>query len=164
MTAESVIELTFMLQAGGDSSASLQFSSRIPHSSGFPRKFVTTDFSDCQADSSVSLSASLITGSFIKSLIWGPSNIPALSFSMLIRGNFSRKKTNCCLPCSLPSQNYSLLLTWYVRVESVFCSVQRENETERYASQDLNRLMATLVWYNVVRQPGCTRDTENKDT
>ena len=36
----------------------------------FPRKFVTTDFSDCQADSSALLSALLNIGSFISSLIW----------------------------------------------------------------------------------------------
>ena len=53
----------------------------------FPRKFVTIDFSDCLADSSVSLCALSNIGSFMSSLIWGPSNIPALSFSMLICGD-----------------------------------------------------------------------------
>ena len=60
----------------------------------FPRKFAATDFSDCQVDCSALLSASSNIGSFMRYLIWGPSNIPALSFSMLICGNFSWKKSN----------------------------------------------------------------------
>ena len=67
--------------------------------------------------------------------------------------------------CSLLSQSSSLLLTLYVRVEAVFCSVQKERETECYAGQVLTSvLIATLVWHNVGHQPSCPRDTENKDT
>ena len=92
--------------------------------------------------------------------IWGLSNIPALSF--FIHGNFWRKAN--MLP-SLSSQSSLLLLTWYIRVEAVFCLVQWEGETKHYVSWVLTLVsMATLIWHNVGCQPGCPRDTENKDT
>ena len=57
-----------------------------------------------------------------------------------------------CLPCPSPSQSSKLLLTRYVSVQAVFCSAQREFETERYASQVVTLVLtATLVWYNAVR-------------
>ena len=69
------------------------------------------------------------------------------------------------IPSSLPSQSSSLLLSWYLRMEAVFSSVQRERETERYVSQILTLvLLATLVWHNVGLLPGCLTDTENKIT
>ena len=74
------------------SSSSLSFSSSALH--WFYRKFLTTDFSDCRADSSASLRALSNIQSFMNSLFWGPSNIPGLSFSMLTRGNFSWRKAN----------------------------------------------------------------------
>ena len=49
-------------------------------------------------------------------------------------------------------------------MEAVFCSIQRDSETERYESEVLNlAFMATLVWHNFGCQPGCPRDTK-KDT
>ena len=51
-------------------------------------------------------------------------------------------------------------------MEAVFFFQFNESETERYASQVLTltlTLTATLVWYIISRQPGCSRDTENKD-
>ena len=45
----------------------------------FPRKFVNTDFSDCQTVSSTLLRASSNSWSFKSSLIWWPSNIRNLS-------------------------------------------------------------------------------------
>ena len=86
--------LTFVPRVGWNSSVALQFTPRIPHSDGF----VTIDFSDCQVNSSASLRASSNIGSFMSSLIWEPSNIQVLSFSMPICGNFSWRKAN-----SLPS-------------------------------------------------------------
>ena len=54
----------------------------------FPWKL--PDFSDCQVDSSTLVS----TSSNMNSLIWGSSNISALSFFMFIHGNFSCRKAN----------------------------------------------------------------------
>ena len=69
------------------------------------------------------------------------------------------------LPCPLPSRSFSLLLTSYLMVEAVFYLVQRESETERYASHVLTLVLtATLVWHNVGRHPSCSRDTESKET
>ena len=48
----------------------------------------------CLPDSSASLSSLSNIGNFINFLIWGPSNIPTLSFLMLIHGNFSWRKIN----------------------------------------------------------------------
>ena len=79
-------------------------------------------------------------------LIWGPSNIPALSFSILIRGNFSWRKQISYFPCEMPLPSSSVFLTWYVSVEAVFCLVQQEGETECYASQVLTLVLTvTLV-------------------
>ena len=50
-------------------------------------------------------------------------------------------------------------------MEAVFCLVQQEGETECYASQILILVLTvTLVRDNVGHQPGCPRDTEQKDT
>ena len=81
-----------MPQVSGNSSVALQFSSHVLW--WFPWKFITIDFSDCLVDSSASLSALSNIGSFMSSLIWRSSNILALSFSMLIHGNFSCRKAN----------------------------------------------------------------------
>ena len=72
----------------------------------FSRKFSTTKFSECKADSSASLSASSNIGSFISSLIWGSSNILDFNFPILIRGNFWRK-ADPLPPCPSPSQSSS---------------------------------------------------------
>ena len=110
----------------------------------FPRKFVTNDFSDCQVDSSPLLSASSDVGSFISSHFWGMSNIPILSFPIIIRYP----------PCSLPSLSSSLILTWYIMVESVFCSVQEKKETEHNASQVLIFVLTpTLIAMILVVSP-----------
>ena len=200
----------------------------------------------------------------MSSLIWGPSNIPALSFSILIQGNFSWTKTNplpsmfitftkffmtwylfnnptalagwdtvstfkqsltrldsefsfsltgCLIKTKETYLSYYLplvgvrmrgfihfsrelvisemhwasfriwtrvaisisyddnhyttetsLITWHVRVEAIFCSVQWEDETERYASQVLTLVLTTTLVWHVSRQPGWPRDTENKNT
>ena len=51
------------------------------------------------------------------------------------------------------------------KMEAIFWSVQREGENERYASQVLTLVLTvTLIWHNVGRQPGRSKDTENKDT
>ena len=45
------------------------------------------------------------------------------------------------------SPGAKFFITWYVRVEAVFCLVQQEGETECYVSQFLTFvLIATLVW------------------
>ena len=57
--------------------------------------------------------------------IYQPWVSPCLSMETSLEG----KQTHC-LPCPLPWKSSSLLRTWYVRVEAVFCLVQREGETE----------------------------------
>ena len=70
----------------------------------FPRKLVNTDFCDYLVDSSALLRALSNIGSFMSSLICRPSNIPLLNFSMLINGNFFRRKIN-----PLPSQSIAFI-------------------------------------------------------
>ena len=63
--------LTFVSRVGRNSSIAFEFPSRISHFSlqWIPRKFISTDFSDCKADSSASLSSSSNIRSFMNSLI-----------------------------------------------------------------------------------------------
>ena len=56
------------------------------------RKFAMKDLRDNQAKSSAGFSTSSKLVSLMSSLIWGPLNIPALSFSMLPRWNFWWRK------------------------------------------------------------------------
>ena len=87
---ETAVWLTFMSLVDGNSSVALQFPSRIPHSADFPGSlYLLSQW--LPGDSSVSLSASSDIGSFMSSLIWGLSNIPALSFSLHICENFQWK-------------------------------------------------------------------------
>ena len=74
----------------------------------FPRKFVTTVFNYCQAESSASLSALANIGSFMNSFIWVGSNIPAVSFSMLIHWNFSWRKAKPLPPLSVAFTKFFL--------------------------------------------------------
>ena len=111
----------------------------------FSRKFITTDFSDYQADSSASLSVSSNIGPSWVLLSEGRQIYQRWISPCLSTGTSPGWKQTCCLPCPLPSQSSPLLLTWYVRVKAVLCSVQ-QGETERYASRVLTFiLMATLV-------------------
>ena len=80
----------------------------------FPRKFVTTDFIDYQVDSLASAWASSHIGCFVSSLIWELSNIPALSFCIFIRGNFSWRKAN-------PQPSYSLAFTKFFITPNLIC-------------------------------------------
>ena len=91
------------------------------------RKFVTTDFSECQVYSSASLNASSNVGSFMSSFIQGLSSIPTLSFSMLIRGNFSWRKAN-----PLPSPSIAFTKSFIIPnlickggSSILFCSTRR---------------------------------------
>ena len=59
-----------------------------------PRKFAMMDLRDNQAESSAGFNASSKLVSLMSSLIWGPSNIPALIFSMLFCWNFWWRKAN----------------------------------------------------------------------
>ena len=59
-----------------------------------PRKFTMTDLRDNQTESSAGFSALSKLVFLMSSLIWGPSNIPALNFSMLFCWNFCWRKAN----------------------------------------------------------------------
>ena len=100
VTAESAVRLTSVPWVGRNASVSLQFPSHILHSGGFPNKFVTTDFSDCQADNSASLSTSSNQWflSFEGCQIYPPRVSPCLS----VKTSPARKQSHC-LPCPLPS-------------------------------------------------------------
>ena len=159
VTAESAVWLTFVPWVDGNSSISFSYSALR----WFSRKFVSTDLSDCQPDSSASFSASSTLGPSWVLLLEGHQIYQPWVSPCLFVGTSGGKQTRC-LPCPFPSLSSSLLI-WYVRVEAVFCAVQWEKETERYASQVLTLVLtATLVWHNFGRQPDCPRDTENKDT
>ena len=59
-----------------------------------PRKFAMTDLRGNQAEGSTGFSASSKLVPLMSSLIWEPSNIPALIFSMLFCWNFWWRKAN----------------------------------------------------------------------
>ena len=125
-------------------------------------KSVTTNFSWLPGRQ---FSASSNIGFFQGSFIWGPSNIPALCFSMLIRGKFSWRKTKPLSPLSIAFTKFYITLNWYVRLDAAFCSVQREDEIERYTRKVLTLVLTvSLAWHNVGRQPGCPIEIEQKDT
>ena len=125
-----------------------------------PRKFTMTELRDIQAESSAGFS----TSSLMSSLIWGPSNIPALRFSMLFRWNFWWSKANPLLPLS------NVFTKFFMRpnlmgVGAISCSVQPEGRTERCMTLVLILvLMATLVWHNAGHQQGYFISTESMDT
>ena len=162
VTAEKAVWLTFVSQISGNSSVALQFPSRIPHSGGFQGSLwlhwlPVGQFSFAQCFIKYWI---LHEFSYLRAVKYQPWVSPCLSV-----GTSSGGKQTHCLPGLLPSLTSSLLLTWYVKMEVVFCSVQREDKTECYASQGLTLILtATLVWHNVSRQPSCPRNTESKDT
>ena len=75
--------------------------------------------------SSTSLSASTNIGSFMSSLIWKPSYIPALSFSMLIHGNFSWKNANLLPSLSIAFTKFFITPNLICKGGTVFCLVQQ---------------------------------------
>ena len=83
---------------------------------GSTRKFVIFDFSDSKADRSVTLSSLSYIGSFMSCLFWGSSNIPAVSFSTLIRDIVSRRKIS-----PLPSQTIDF--TKFLITPNFICKV-----------------------------------------
>ena len=113
----------------------------------FPRKFVTTDFTDCQEDSSASLSVSSNIVSSMSSLIERPSNIQTLTFSTLIHSNFSRGKARP--QHSLSIAKFFVSPNLMCKDESRIFSVRREGETERNAKQVLN-LVLTAILYDIM--------------
>ena len=66
-----------------------------------------TDLRDNQTESSAGFSALSKLVFLMSSLIWGPSNIPALNFSMLFVETSAGGKQILYLPCPMPLQSSS---------------------------------------------------------
>ena len=116
-----------------------------------PKKFAMTELKDNQAKSSSGFSASSKLVFLMSSLIWGPLNIPALSFYMLFRWNFWRKKAN-------PQPSLSNAFTKFFMRSSLMRrggsnillgSARRWDRTMCDQVLILS-LTVTLVWHNAV--------------
>ena len=155
---EKCIGQWFLLWSCENSSLSLQFPSCIPNSN-CSRKFITTDNINCPWDTLASLSAS----SNIGSLKYTSSNIPALSFSIIIRGNFSWRKAKPKPSLSISVRKFFISPNMIRRSgTNIFIQFNERKRLNRHSSQALTLLLtATHVRHKVCRPTACPKDTEN---
>ena len=129
-----------------------------------PKKFAMTKLKDNQAKSSSGFSASSKLVFLMSSLIWGPLNIPGLSFYMLFRWNFWWKKAN-------PQPSLSNAFTKFFMRSSLMRrggsnillgSARRWDRTMCDQVLILS-LIVTLVWHNAGHQHNYPISRESMD-
>ena len=97
--------------------------------------------------------------SFMSSLIWIPSNTPALSFSMLSRLNFSQRKIKPLPSLFNAFTKFFMSPSLMCRVEAISCSDQLKGRTVL-----IFVLLATVVWHRAECQPDYSTSTQSTDS
>ena len=129
-----------------------------------PRKFVMTDLRDNQGKTSAGFSASSKLVSLMSSLIWRPSNIPALIFSILFRWNFWWRKGNPLPYLSNAFTKFFMRTSLMWRGGSNILLGSTRGWDKKFCDPGFNPCLdGTLVWHNAGHQHGYPKSTKSMD-